>query len=1177
MNIVKRFDALTRFVAMTRFDMWKRFVVVVAVAMVVGVMLGAVRVASAQEMAEGRLMRFPDIHGDRIVFSYGGDLWLAPTVGGVARRITTHPGLELFPKFSPDGKTIAFTGQYDGNFNVYTIPAEGGEPKQLTFLPVAVHEGERMGPEDEVINWMPDGKRILFLSRRDTFNGWFGRLFTVPVDGGLPVRLPIDKGGLTSFSPDGERIAYNRIFRNFRTWKRYTGGMAQKIAIYNFKTNAYEQIGDYEGTDTFPMWHGDTIYFASDRGAEHRMNLYAYSLKTKEIRQLTHYKEFDVNWPSLGPDAIVFENGGYLHVMDLATEQTKKITVYLPGDRDLARPHWANTSKLVTAFDISPDGKRAVFSARGDVYTVPAKEGSIRNLTQTPGIREDYATWSLDGKWIAYLSDRSGEQELYVTPQDGSGKEIRVTTDGTMYRMPPAWSPDSKKLLYADKAVRLFYVDVEAKKPVQIDQGKYSDITDYNWSPDSQWVTYAKAAENGNNVLYVYSLADKKITPVTSSFTESHAPVFDPDGKYLYFLSNRDYNEVLGVYDFEFANPKATRVYVATLRADTASPFAPQSDEVEIKKADAAAEEAKAKEGKAETKGGKSEAKGGKAEKKAEEKGGEKAGEKAEEKKEPFRIDLEGIGERIVSFPIPPANMRNLEAAKGFVYYTTAPVTGLSGPLPGEGPAIHVFDLKERKDQVLVDGATNYALSFDGKKLLYSAPKSGGGGEEDEEGGGGGATYGIVDAAPATAGAHKIGDGALDLSGMRAQIDPRAEWQQMFSEVYRQQRDYFFEASMNGVDWAATRDKYAPLLPYVADRYDLMYVLGEMVGELSNSHTYTGGGDYPNLHAVNVGVLGVDFEADAGSKLYRFKKIYKGENWNAGKRSPLTEPGVDVKEGEYLLAVNGKALRVPQNPYELFVNTAGENVTLSVNAKPVEEGAKNVVVKPIGSEFSLRELDWIESNRRKVEQATGGRVGYVYLPDMGAAGLNEFVKQFFPQIRKEGIIFDVRYNGGGFVDQLIFERLRRILAGMDSARNFESGTIPDIVFHGAMACVTNEYAASDGDFFTYYFKYYKLGPVIGMRTWGGVRGIRGFMPLLDGGYVTRPEFSMYGLDSQWLVENRGVQPDIVVDNTPDQVMAGHDPQLEKAIEMVMKEMQEHPKKLPMRPADLPAYPVGPGD
>ena len=1127
----------------------KRFVLVVAAAVAIA------GVATAQEMQEGRLLRFPDIYKDKIVFSYGGDLWLVSSAGGVARRITTHPGLEIFPKFSPDGKTIAFTGQYDGNFNVYTIPSEGGDPKQLTFLPAPMHTSERLGPEDEVINWLPDGKRILFLSRRDTFNSWFGRLFTVPIDGGLPVRLPIDKGGLTSFSPDGNEIAYNRIFRNFRTWKRYTGGLAQKISIYDFKTNHYEQIGNYEGVDTSPMWHGDTIYFVSDRGPERRMNLYAYSLKTKEIRQLTHYTEFDVNWPSLGPDSIVFENGGFLYVFDLATEQAKKVTIYLPGDRDLARKHWTNTSKWVTAYDISPDGKRAVFSARGDVYTVPAKDGSIRNLTQTPGIREDYATWSPDGRWIAYLSDRTGEQELYLMPQDGNGKEIRVTTDGTMFRLPPVWSPDSKKLLYADKSVRLFYVDVDAKKPVQIDQGKYADLTDYSWSPDSQWVTYAKAAENNNSVVYLYSLTDKKITSVTTSFYDSRNPVIDPDGKYLDFLSNRDYNEVIGVYDAEFANPKATRVYVVTLRADTPSPFAPQSDEVEIKKADAAqTDQSKTKDAKGET----------------------KEAEKPAEKKEPFRIDLDGIGNRIVSLPIPPANMRSLAAAKGFVFYTTAPIFGIAGPLPGEGSAIHVFDLKERKDQILVDGATGFALSFDGKKLLYSAPK-GGGGVEDEEGDPSSNVYGIVDATPPSGSPHKPGDGALDLSGMRAQIDPRAEWQQMFYEVYRQERDYFFEPSMNGVDWDKVRDKYAQLLPYIADRYDLTYVLGEMIGELANSHTYTGGGDYPDLHPVNAGVLGVDFEADAASGLYRFKKIYKGENWNASLRSPLTEPGVDVKEGDYLLSVNGKPLRAPQNPYELFVNTEGENVTLSVNSKPADDGARSVTVKPLGSEFKLRELDWIETNRRKVDQATGGRVGYVYLPDMDASGLNEFVKQFFPQIRKEGIIFDVRYNGGGFVDQLIFERLRRVLAGMESARNFESGTVPDVVFHGHMICVTNEYAASDGDFFTYFFKYYKLGPVVGMRTWGGVRGIRGYIPLLDGGYVTRPEFSLYGLDSQWLIENHGVQPDVVVDNTPDQVMAGHDPQLEKAIELVMKEIQEHPMKLPPRPADLPAYPPGPGN
>jgi tricorn protease len=1105
----------------------------------------------AQETPEGRLMRFPDICRDRIVFSYGGDLWLVSSSGGVARRLTSHPGLELFPKFSPDGKWIAFTGQYDGNFNVYVIPAEGGEPKQLTFLPDVETVSERMGPNNMVITWFPDGKRILFLSRRDTYNTWFGRLFSVSIDGGLPERLPIDKGGLTSFSPDGTRIAYNRIFRNFRTWKRYTGGLAQDIAIYDLKNQTYERLTDYPGTDTYPMWHGDTIYFGSDRGPEKRMNLYSYDLKTRQTRQLTTFKDFDVNWPSLGPDSIVFESGSYLYVFDLQTEQARKVTVNLPGDRPLARKHWADvSSKFITDFDLSPEGKRALFTARGDVFTVPAKEGSIRNLTQTPGIREKNAVWSPDGKWVAYLSDRTGEDELYIVPQDGMGKEVRITTDGKVFRLPPVWSPDSKKLLFADKLVRLYYVDLEDKQPVLIDQGKYFDITDYAWSPDSKRVAYAKAMENTYRVIDLYSLADRKVTPVASSFTDNWDPVFDPGGKYLYFLSNRDYNEVLGVYDFEFSNPKATRVYVVTLRSDLPSPFAPKSDESGARKAGAAEE--------------------GKEEKKPEET------KEAREVPKDFRIDLAGLPDRVVALPIPPGRLRHLDASKDFVFYATQPVEGLSGPVPGESSAIHVFDLKERKDSVLIADADNFVLSFDGKKLLYSAPKGPGGGGEEEEGGPAPRTYGILDAKPLEKEPHKVGEGALNLAAMRAEVDPSAEWRQIFNEVWRQERDYFFEPSMNGVDWVRERERYAPLLPYVADRYDLTYILGEMVGELSNSHTYVGGGDYPDLKPVNVGVLGADFETDTAHGLYRFKKIYAGENWAAPRRSPLTEPGVGVREGDYLLAVNGRALRVPQNPYERFVNTVNENVTLTVNSQPSEAGARTVVVKPLGSELSLRELEMINTNRRKVEEATGGRVGYVYLPDMSAPGLNEFVKQYFPQIRKEGLIFDVRYNGGGFVDELIFERLRRVLSGMDSARNFESGTIPDIVFHGHMVCVTNEYAASDGDFFTYFFKKYKLGPVIGMRTWGGVRGIRGYIPLMDGGYVTRPEFSLYGLESQWLIENYGVAPDIEVDNPPDMVMKGHDPQLEKAIELIMKEVQEHPMKLPPRPPDLPAYPPGPG-
>jgi tricorn protease len=1019
-----------------------------------------------------------------------------------------------------------------------------------------------MGIHNEVVTWFPDSKRILFISRRGASNGWIKRPYSISIDGGLPEPLPMDQGGMTSFSPDGTKIAYNQIFRNFRQWKRYTGGLAQDITIYDLKNNTVEdRLPHTEWTDTFPMWHGNTIYFSSDRGPEHHLNLYSYDLNSKQVEQLTHFTEFDVMWPSLGPDAIIFENAGYLYTFDLQSKQAKKLTIYVPGDRDQAMKRWTSVSKNISDFDISPEGKRAVFAARGDVFTVPAKEGSIRNLTRTPGIREKSVAWSPDGRWIAYVSDRTGEDELYIAPHDGMGhdgigKEQQITSGYKGFKFLPVWSPDSKKLAWGDKDVRLWYVDINDKKPVEVDRAKYGEIVNYSWSLDSKWLAYDKNAENFYSVVNLYSLADRKITPVTTSMTNSFAPIFDPDGKYLYFLSDREFNEVLGNVDFEFANPKTTRVHIVTLRKDEPSPFPALSDEAQVKKEEPAPSAGAGKEpAKGETK---AQAKDKDKDKESKDK------EKDKEKPKEFRIDLDGIQDRVVALPGDAAIIRTFAAAKDFVYYSSTPIQGLSGPIPGESSAVHAYDLKERKNKVLIENVERFALSFDGSKLLYEA-----------EGGPDGHSYGIIDAKPAD-NPKKVGDGALSLSGMKAEVDPPQEWKQMFNEVWRQERDYFFEAAMNGVDWEKMRDKYAQLLPYVADRYSLTYVLGDMIGELSNSHTYVGGGDYPDLHPVNVGLLGADFEADKASGMYRIKKIYPGENWDTKTRSPLTEPGVNVKEGDYLIAVNGRSLRAPQNPYELFVNTVNETVTLTINSKPSEDGSHTVQVKPIADEYNLHELNWIETNRKKVEAATNGRVGYVYLPDMGAPGLSQFVKQYFPQIRKEGIIFDVRYNGGGFVDQLIFERLRRVLAGMQSARNFEGNPIPFNVFHGSMACVTNHYAASDGDFFSYFFKQYKLGPLIGERTWGGVRGIRGNIPLMDGGYITRPEFALYGLDSKWLIENKGVQPDIVVENRPDLVVKGQDPQLEKAIELVMKEIQANPKKLPPRPPDLPAYPEGPG-
>jgi tricorn protease len=1143
---------------------------------------------------EGRLMRFPDIHGDKIVFVFGGDIWLASSGGGAAHRITTHPGRELFPKFSPDGKWIAFTGQYDGNFNVYVMSSEGSQPRQLTFYQGSAQQlNDRMGIHNEVLTWTPDSKRIVFLSRRDASNGWVKRQFTVSIDGGLPEPLPMDQGGLASFNADGTKIAYNRIFRNFRTWKRYTGGLAQDIYIYDLKNNVFEQkIPHTDYTDTFPMWHGNTIYFTSDRGTEHRLNLYTFDLGTKQIEQITHFTDFDVMWPSLGGDSIIFENAGYLYVFDLSKREPTKLTITLPGERDLTMKHWESVSKNVTDFDIAPDGKRAVFAARGDIFTVPAKDGATRNLTRTPGIREKQVAWSPDGRWIAFVSDRTGEDEIYITPQDGMGnvdlgkeneikdkekdkdkegaakqaaeekergkdKEQQITSGYKGFKFAPAWSPDSKKLAWADKDLRLWYVEINDKKQVEVDRGKYGEITNYSWSPDSKWLAYDKQQQSGLSIVYLYSTADKKSTAITNELVNSNSGVFDPEGNYLYFLSDRDYNEVLGNIDFEFANPKTTRPYLITLHGDAPSPFPALSDETAIKREETAlaASDSDKDKGKDKDKDKKDEKKKSAEQKKDDAKVHDEKDSKDVAKN--FHIDLEGIQNRIVALPVPAAIIGGLGAAKGFLFYSTQPVQGLSGPLAGEESALHSYDLKERKEKTVIEGIDRWIISFDGSKVLYQAQGA----------------YGIID--PKSDGTKKPGEGGLNLAGLRAEIDPPAEWKEMFNEVWRQERDYFFEASMNGVNWEAIRDKYAPLVPYAANRYDLTYIMGEVIGELSNSHTYVGGGDQPDLHPVNVGLLGVDYELDSASGLYRFKKIYVGENWNPQNRSPLTEPGVNVKEGDYLLAVNGRPLRAPQTPDEFLVNTANETTAITVNSKPDAEGARTLPVKPIADEGQLREFNMVETNRKKVDAATHGRVGYVYIPDMGDAGLNAFVKQFFPQIRKEGMIIDIRYNGGGFVDQLIFERLRRVLVGMGSARNWENSTTPPIVFHGYMACVTNQYAASDGDIFSQFFKVYKLGPLIGERTWGGVRGIRGDIPLIDGGYITRPEFAEYGLDSKWTVENHGVAPDIEVDNRPDDVFRGKDAQLERAIQEVMKQIEANPKTLPQRPPDLPAYPDGP--
>jgi tricorn protease len=1087
----------------------------------------------AARAAENVLTRFPTLHGDTVVFEAGGNLWKVARTGGTAQRLTTDTGMDLLPRFSPDGRQIAFTGQYDGNTDVYVIPAEGGVAKRLTFHSDVVDAAPmRWGPDNMVVTWTPDGKSVVFLSRRDTFNSWFGRLFSVPVDGGLPTRLPLDAGGMTSFSPDGSQIAYNRIFRNFRTWKRYYGGLAQDIWIYDLKTHDIQRLTDWKGTDGYPMWYGNTVYFASDRGDDGRLNIWACDLATKSFHEVTHFSDYDVDWPSLGDTGIVFQCGGDLYVLDLPSEQLHKLDVTVPTDGTRTRPRWVDAAKTIHSFALAPNGKRAAFGARGEVFTVPAEHGNTRDLTRTSDADEQYPTWSPDGKWVAYATDGSGESEIAIRPADGTGAEELVTDTklGTYYG--PVWSPDSEKLAFSDSSHVLWFTDIKSKKLTKVDADPREEIRHFSWSPDALWLAYTKAgsqdmgsdddASTYMGRIWLYSLATGKSTRVSHDMTSDYEPVFSPDGKYLYFLSERHPNPVFSQSEFNVATLKMAGVYVATLQSDEASPFAPRSDEGSASEAKKKPEEAW------------------------------KPGAIA-----PIHIDFDGLMERAVAVPLPAEEWTHLAAAEGRVYALAQATSSMEGPLPGEESALHCYDMAKRKGSVIASPVDAYELSADGSTVLLKGKK----------------TYTLESALPK--GEHQEGaitPTKLDLSQMKALIDPAAEWAEMFHQAWRLERDFFFNPKMNGIDWAAVQEKYAKLLPLASCREDLNYLLGEMQGELHNSHTYVGAGDDSRPEAVATGLLGVDFGLDQVSGRYYFKTIYAGDNSREELRSPLTEPGLAVKQGDFLLAVDGHELKAPTNPYSLFVNTLNRTVALTIADDAAGKNSRTVTVKPIKNELDLRLKAWIDHNRETVDRLSGGKVGYLYLSDMEETGMNQFIEQFYPQTHKQGLVVDVRWNGGGEIDQIILERLRRVLVGMDTNREGMPFKIPEQVLHGPKVCLINHYSASDGDIFPYYFRKYGLGPVIGTRTWGGVRGIRGYWPLADGGYITIPEDALYGLDSQWVIENHGVEPDIEVDDLPGDVIAGKDAQLEAGVKAVMEQLEKHPVELPARPPLLPAYP-----
>ncbi|HVP38367.1 MAG TPA: S41 family peptidase [Candidatus Saccharimonadales bacterium] len=1071
--------------------------------------LGAVLCAArADALQECRLLRQPDIHGDKIVFVYAGDLWTVARAGGLAIRITSHQGNELFPKFSPDGRTIAFTGQYDGNTDVYTIPADGGEPRRLTWHPGA----------DQVAAWYPDGKSVLFRSARASAPPRYDRFFRIPAEGGFEEMLPLPFCGEASFSPDGSQLAY--VFPQYdrRTWKRYQGGSAPDIWTFDFRRNVSQRITDWKGADEWPMWYGHTLYYTSDRGGR-TINLWAYDTEKRTHRQVTNYDDYDLKSPSLGGDAIVFEKGGYLFVMDLPGETPKRIQVWVPDDKPAARAEYRNVSQWITEFDLSPSAKRAVIAARGDLFTVPAEKGDVRVLVGTPGSRERDPAWSPDGKWVAYLSDQSGEYEIWVVGSDGKTPPRQVTTGGTMFRFPPRWSPDSKKIAFSDKAYTVWWCDVASGRLTRVDRSEWYEIHDYTWSPDSKWLAYSKPNEAGFNQLALYSLDQGRVVPASDGMTNDFAPAFDPDGKYLYFISARTLAPQYGPFENDFQFDAVNKIYALTLQDSLPPPLPVQSDE----------------EG----------AEGGKGQEPAAKEGAGGAGAAAGPK--PLRVDVEGLTQRVAAIPVPPGHYGALAAFKGkLVVGDFEPPSDDDDTGQRQG-AIKYYDLDKREMKTVLSGASGYALSKDGGKVLYQA-----------QGG-----LGIVDLAPG----KNPGDGKIAADPLMTLVDPRQEWAQMFQEAWRLERDFYYDPKMGGLDWKAVGERYRQLLPYVAHRADLDYLLGELQGELSTSHTYVyPTGDLPRARQVDIGLLGADYELDAASGLYRFKTVYRARDWNSSVEAPLGVPGVLVHPGDYLLSVNGRPVRAPMNVYAAFEGTAGKQIQIAVGRGPQDPKPRTYTVKPVASEASIRYTAWVAANREKVARATGGRVGYIHIPDTATQGIQEFAKQFYPQVGRQALIVDERFNGGGNDPYFYVSRLARRTLDYWAIRDARDQRTPSTALDGPKCILINQFAGSGGDAFPHYFRLMGIGPVIGERSWGGLVGYSRAHPLMDGGLVTVPDIAIWDpVRSAWIIENHGVDPDIEVENTPEAVIAGHDAQLERGIEWTLQQLNANPPVQPTRP------------
>lgn len=1058
-------------------------------------LVASVTSVSAQEKLT-RLLRQPDIHGDLVAFVYAGDIWLASTKGGDARRLTSDEGMEYFPKFSPDGRWIAFTGEYSGSRQVFVISVDGGAPRQLTYYNDVGALPPRGGIDNRILDWTPDGTKILFLPHRVAWSDRMARPYVVPVAGGMETPLAIPEGGGGMYSPDGTKLVYTPIEREFRTWKRYRGGRAQDVWIYDLAANKSEQLTNNPYTDNQPMWIGDTIYFTSDRPEgtakeAGRLNLYAYDLKSKQTRKVTNHTDYDVLWPSADKTQVVYENGGYLYHFD--GQKSERIPIRVYGDFRNTLPYFKNVKDNVEGYSLSPSAARAVFTARGELFTVPAKDGEIRNLTQTPGIRERDGSWSPDGKWIAYLSDKAGDYEIFVRSADNAGDERQITKGGKAWRFTPLWSPDSKMLAYSDKDHALHVVDVASGKVTDVDKNQYGDITHYRWSPDSRWIAYTKINNVQFSSIYVYNVADAKVSRLTSGRTDDTEPVFDPKGRYLYFTSNRDFNLTFSGWEFNYVYTDPERVYVGILSNDGPALFLPQSDE-EKALMPAAPEK------------------------------------KDDPKAQPVvKIDASGFENRVRAIPGSPGSYGQLSAVANGVLYVKG---------DGGEASLKIYDIDQRKEETIVDGIRDYDLAPNGEKLLARI----------------GPNYSILAPKPG----QKANDSLVKLDGMEMKIDPKAEWSQEFTDAWRILRDWFYDPNMHGLDWNAIREKYGQLVPFVTNRNDLDYIFGEVAGELNAGHTYVGPSNDTNAKRVDNGLLGAEIVPADG--YFKVQHIFPGENWHEQFRSPLTEPGVRVGEGDYILAVDGVSTKGVENFYRLLENKANRVVTLLVNAKPDAAGARSERVRPVKKETNLRYLDWVESRRRYVEKASNGRIGYMHLPNTGAEGNRELVKAFYPQADKDALIIDDRYNGGGFIPDRMIELLSRPVLNYWVRRNIDAQSTPAYAHVGPKVMLINGYSSSGGDALPYYFRKQKLGTIIGTRTWGGLIGISGNPALMDGGSISAPQFRFLDTEGMWAVEGEGVAPDIEVIDRPELVAAGQDPSLEAAVKLLLEQLEKNPVK-----------------